>query len=176
MLYFVVLVSVVSLLLSGRKSYAADRINVGYIDIKGEKGVLGLPKKNAIAVATLATWLAGHSYAGFDAVYTEVMEIPLQGSATEPSGVVGLGNDKDLKMTMGFKGAEGNFKISLPCPKINVEGGFVIRWGDERAFLPPVKATGELGDDGNTVCASLISAGTIPQGSTFQYGRLVKKG
>jgi len=157
-----------------RRGFAADRIQIGYADIKGESGSLGLPKEGTLSVAPLAAFLAAKSYAGFSNVYTEVVEVALQNPATIPTGVAGLGNDKDVKLTLGFQGAEGSFKISLPCPKINVEGGFVVRWGENRAFVPPVKADGEVGDDGNTVAAALISAGVLPAGAKFKYGRIIK--
>jgi len=173
---FAMSVFIMVMLFSGvRKCLAADRIQVGYKDIKGESGSLGLPKEGTINVSSLATFLTAKSYAGFSDVYAEVVETALQNPATQPSGVAGLGNDKDVKLTLGFQGAEGNFKISIPCPKINIEGGFVIRWGENRAFVPPVKAAGEVGDDGNTIATQLIAAGVLAAGTVFKYGRVVKQ-
>lgn len=148
--------------------------SVSYVDRKGEPGAIQFTQ-GTFSPTAFVTSFAPLSMVGFSA-YRTTDETPL----TNPPSVTTtslVNNDKDFKATLGFEGASGFFKISIPAPKINVEGGIVIRWGERRASVPPVKEVGEVGLDGTELAAMIatvcgLGAGTV----TFKYGRLIKKG
>jgi hypothetical protein len=143
------------------------------IDRKGERGIIALPD-GTFNQANFTTFISAKSHVGIDSYsQTTTTDFPLK---TDPSGVASMENDKDTKLTLGFQGAEGSIKISIPAPRINVEGGFVIRWGESRAYVPPVKVAGETGDDGESIATSIEGILGLTAGSLkFRYGRLVKK-
>lgn len=146
-------------------------VNVMYQDRKGEMGKVTITNTPTWHQVNFQTFFQAKSYAGLtkqsivaDTVFT----------APAAPGVDNIvNNDKDFKAVLGFEGAEGRFKFEMPCPKINVEGGFTIRWGQNRAFIPPVKADGETGDDGAAIQTAVRNF-TGDQTVKFKYGRLKK--
>jgi hypothetical protein len=148
-----------------------ETIRVKYIDRKGEKGSQLLKMRTAPPQSEIKA-LTAYSYCGTNE-YAKTIETKF----TEPQSV-GVGvlieNDKDFKAILGFEGASGFFRISWPAPKINIEGGFTVRWGSERAFIPPAKEGGETGDDGNTVAAKVA---TLTGDSTVKFvsGHIYKR-
>jgi hypothetical protein len=146
---------------------------VSYTDRKGEAGAIEFNIGTFDPDAFVSDFCP-MSYAGFTewrATTVEDLEDPPEVIATAL-----VNNDKDFKAILGFQGAEGHFKVSIPCPKINIEGGIIIRWGSERAFIPPVKVAGEIGNDGAELAAKMESIlGLDADSVKFVYGRLIKK-
>lgn len=141
------------------------------IDRKGE------PKSMALKAATAATEaqikaITALSYCGCDGYSEQVDTLFATAQAVGTSALVE--NDGDFKAILGFKGAEGNFKISWPAPKINIEAGFVVRWGSERAEIPAAKVTGETGLSGTEV-AALVATATGDTTVTFRSGHIYKR-
>jgi hypothetical protein len=146
-------------------------VTITYTDRKGEPGKMTINHTPTFVPATALTFLQAKSYAGFQK-YTSAT--PTSFTSPLAAGTDELvNNDKDFKAVLGFEGAEGKFKIEMPCPKINIEGGFVVRWGQNRAFIPPAKMTGETGDDGAALQASMRSI-TGDNTIVFKYGRIKK--
>jgi hypothetical protein len=146
-------------------------VTITYADRKGEPGKMTLNHTPTFAPAAALTFLQAKSYAGFQKYSTIVatdFTTPLAAGTDEL-----VNNDKDFKAVLGFEGAEGRFKIEIPCPKVNIEGGFVVRWGQNRAFIPPTKAVGETGDDGAALQTSLRGM-TGDNTILFKYGRIKK--
>lgn len=151
--------------------HSMKAIRIKYIDRKGEKGSMKLPVKDTEVEAEILA-VTALSYIGTDS-YTELIE----SNFTTPQEVgtsALVENDKDMKCLCTFKGASGYFKISWPAPKINIEAGFVIRWGENRAIVPPVKDAGETGNDGEAV-AALVATMTGDATVTFKSGHLHKR-
>jgi hypothetical protein len=146
-------------------------IRVRYIDRKGESGSMKLPVKDTEVEADIKAVLA-LSYVG-STTYTELIETDF--AAAQETGTDSLvENDKDFKAICTFKGASGYFKISWPAPKINIEAGFVVRWGGERAIIPVAKETEETGNDGTAV-AALVATLTGDSTVVFKSGHLYKR-
>lgn len=146
-------------------------IRVPYIDQKGEKGNMRLLCSDSFPQAAISAILA-LSYIGADEFNQTVTT-----ALTTPQAVVSgaeINNDRDFKILCSFKGASGYFKISWPAPKINIEGGFVVRFGEQRSFVPLTKQAGETGNDGADL-AALVQAMTGDATVTFSSGRLYKK-
>jgi hypothetical protein len=167
------LLALLAVLCAGSPAHAS--IVIPYADRKGEHGRITLNQATAFSDSDFLTFVTAKSYAGFEA-YSEVTETDFDPPKAIES-TVGIANDKDVKLVLGFEGAEGNFKIEIPCPKINISGGFVIRWGEKRAYVPPVKEAGETGDDGTTIAGQIATIlGQDADDVKFRYGRLTKKG
>lgn len=146
-------------------------IRVKYTDRKGENGSMKLPCKDTEVEAEILA-VTALSYIG-TASYTELIETDF--TTPQDVGVDSLTeNDKDFKAICTFKGASGYFRISWPAPKINIAAGFVVRWGEERAFIPPTKEVGETGLDGSEV-AALVATVTGDSTVTFKSGHLYKR-
>jgi hypothetical protein len=146
-------------------------IRVKYTDRKGESGSMKLPVKDTEVEAEILA-VTALSYIGSEG-YTELTETSFASPQSVGSSAL-VENDKDFKAICTFKGASGYFKISWPAPKINIEAGFVVRWGSERAVIPPVKETGETGNDGEAV-AALVATMTGDSTVTFKSGHLYKR-
>lgn len=145
--------------------------SVSYVDRKGEAGAVEFSQGTFNAANFVSTW-APLSYVGFSK-YRETTETALE----SPPAVIMtsiVNNDKDFKAILGFEGLEGFFKVSIPAPKINIEAGIIVRWGQNRAIIPPVKAAGEVGADGADLATKMMSV-TGLTGVKFVYGRLIKK-
>lgn len=147
----------------------AKDIRIQYIDRKGEKGSMQLPVKDTPVEAEIKAFTA-LSMIGWEE-YTETTTTTISSAQALDSTDV-VNNDKDFKCNLSFKGASGYVRISLPCPKINIEAGIVIRYGSERAFVPASKITGEVGNDGGEI-ATLLNTMT-GETYTFSSGRLKK--
>jgi hypothetical protein len=149
--------------------FIMKKIRILYIDRKGETGSFQLPVKDTEVEAEILA-LTSLSHIGTDG-YSEtvITEFAAPQSVNVTDDVE---NDRDFKCVCGFKGASGYFKISWPAPKINIEGGFVINWGTERAEVPAVSAA--TGNDGTEV-AALVATATGDSTVTFRYGRLSKR-
>lgn len=133
-------------------SMADNKVYVPYIDRKGEKGTMQLPRPESISEAALSAILSW-TYLGIDSyVVHDETDLTTPQAVTVNSLVE---NDKDMKCILGFEGAEGSFKISLPALKINVEGGIVIRWSQNKAYVPATKEVGEVGDSGAEIQAKV---------------------
>lgn len=144
-----------------------------YVDRKGEAGNLEFNQGTFNAV-NFVTYFAPLSYVGFT-TYNQVTTTDFVG-APATIGTALVNNDKDFKAILGFEGAEGHFKISIPAPKINIEGGIVIRWGQNRAIVPPIKTPEEVGVDGAGLSAIVAAfLGMTPSDVKFKYGRLIKR-
>lgn len=147
------------------------KTTVTYIDRKGEPGAIQF-SQGTFAPTFFVTNFCPLSYAGF-ADYHVTTETAL----TNPPAVgvdALVNNDKDFKAILGFEGLEGIIKISIPAPKINIEAGIIVRWGQNRAIIPPVKAVGEVGKDGADL-VNIIQGCTGLTGLKFKFGRLIKR-
>lgn len=146
-------------------------INVKYVDRKGEPGQMHLPCADTPVEANILAVLA-LSYIGADAYSQTVETAFVSPQAVDSTDLVE--NDRDFKCLCSFKGASGYFRISWPAPKINIEAGFVIRYGQNRAFVPPSADVGETGNDGTDV-AELVKTLTGDATVTFKSGRISKR-
>lgn len=147
----------------------AKKIQIIYIDRKGEAGSFQLPVKDTpVEAEVLAVTALSHiGTEGYnETLYTEFT------SAQAVDVTTDVNNDRDFKCICGFKGASGFFKISWPAPKINIAAGFIIKWGPERAYVP-VDDSVSTGNDGNDV-AALVATMTGDATVTFKWGRLQK--
>jgi hypothetical protein len=150
---------------------AEDKVYVPYIDRKGEKGTMQLPRPSSIVEAALLA-LTSYTYLGVDS-YVVHDETDL----ASPQAVVVnslVNNDKDFKCILGFEGAEGSFKISLPALKINIEGGICVRWSNNKAYVPATKEVGEVGDSGAEIQAK-VRTYTGDNTVVFVSGSLYKR-
>ena len=145
--------------------------SVSYVDRKGEAGAIEFSQGTFNPANFVTSW-APLSYVGYSkyriTTETELTDPPAVGTDAL------VNNDKDFKAILGFEGADGFFKISIPACKVNIEGGICIRWGQNRAIVPPVKDPGEVGADG-ALLVSKLQAVTGLTGLKFVYGRLLKK-
>jgi len=150
---------------------AQDKVYVPYIDRKGEKGSMQLPRPETITEASIKT-ITSMTYLGVDSwvVHDETDFATAQAVVTTSL----VNNDKDFKAILGFEGADGYFKISLPAVKINIEGGLCIRWSNNRAYVPATKELGELGNSGAEL-ETIVRAYTGDVTVTFVSGSLYKR-
>ena len=156
---------------SQKKEVIAMSASVSYVDRKGEAGAIEFTQGTFNPANFVTSW-APLSYVGYSNY-----RITTETALTNPPAVgtdALVNNDKDFKAILGFEGADGFFKISIPACKINIEGGLCIRWGESRAIVPPVKTPEEVGADGVALVAK-IQAVTGLSGVKFKYGRLIKK-
>jgi hypothetical protein len=145
--------------------------SVSYVDRKGEAGAVEFTQ-GTFSPTNFVTYWAPMSYVGFEK-FRETTETALTNPPAVGTDAL-VNNDKDFKAILGFEGADGFFKISIPACKINIEGGLCIRWGQNRAIVPPVKTPEEVGIDGVGL-VSRIQAVTGLTNVKFKYGRLIKK-
>lgn len=146
----------------------AKKIQILYVDRKGETGSFQIPVKDTPVEAEIKaiTALSHIGTEGYnETVYTEFAAAQAVDITTD------VNNDRDFKCICGFKGASGFFKISWPAPKINIAAGFVIHWGEERAYVPAESV--DIGNDGNAV-AALVATVTGDATVSFRWGRLQK--
>jgi hypothetical protein len=145
--------------------------NIMYVDRKGEPGKMSINHTPTFSGEAFKTFFEAKSYAGLTKHSSTVETAFVTPASPGIDNIVN--NDKDFKAILGFEGAEGKFKIEIPCPKINIEGGFVVRWGQNRAYIPPVKVPTETGDDGSAIQAAFRSI-TGDNTIVYKYGRLKK--
>ena len=146
----------------------AKKIQILYLDRKGESGSFQLPVKDTPVEAEIkaCTALSHIGTEGYnETVYTEFA------AAQSVDVTTDVNNDRDFKCICGFKGASGFFKVSWPAPKINIAAGFVIHWGAERAYVPAEST--DTGNDGNAV-AALVATMSGDSTVSFRWGRLQK--
>jgi hypothetical protein len=152
--------------LPNTKEVIAMSASVSYVDRKGEAGAIEFSQGTFNPANFVTSW-APLSYVGYSkyriTTETELTDPPAVGTDAL------VNNDKDFKAILGFEGADGFFKISIPACKVNIEGGICIRWGQN-----PVKDPGEVGADG-ALLVSKLQAVTGLTGLKFVYGRLLKK-
>jgi hypothetical protein len=147
------------------------KLRLKMMDRKGEPKSMAIRADEDVTEEALLA-IAELSYCGCDG-YVETTETVFE----EPQDVVVnalVENDGDFKAILGFKGAEGNFKISWPAPKINIEAGFIVRWGSERAEIPAAKVGEEVGNDGTDV-AALVATATGDETVVFRSGHIYKR-
>jgi len=153
----------------------AEKVNVRYIDVKGEKGRVSLPDFATFAEALWLSGLGSLSQVGWQA--SAQVETTAFAAPTDPGSSALVSNDKDFKAILNFKYTTigANFRIIIPAPKINIEGGIIFRRRESKQYVPPVKLAGETGQDGTelaVVAATTLglTAGTVK----FSSGSLVK--
>jgi len=150
---------------------AEDKVYVPYVDRKGEKGTMQLPRPATITEAALLA-ITSYTYLGIDS-YVVHDETDLTAAQAVVVNAL-VNNDKDFKCILGFEGAEGSFKISLPAVKVNIEGGICVRWSNNKAYVPATKEVGEIGDSGAEIQAK-IRTYTGDNTATFVSGSLYKR-
>lgn len=152
-------------------------VTIPYVDRKGEKGNMKvrLESPTSFAPTTFTADILSLSQVGASS-YVIATETDF---ATPQAAGVGtdMSNDKDVKAVLLFDwpDVDAHIRLSIPAPKINVEAGIVIRWGNKEAFVPPTKEVGEIGHDGNQIATSLATAVGATGGLTFLSGALLKR-
>lgn len=125
-----------------------------YIDYSGEKGKMRI---NGVLVApsTFETAVVPLSYCGFTervALEQTALTVKLAPDGDETI----FEADKDVKCILIFKDTADNnsiVRIAIPAPKVNVASGIVKRKTGDRAMVPMLKNTGEVGNDGTELAA-----------------------
>jgi len=140
-------------------------------DRKGEAVQMGFKAKTAASEAELKA-ISALSYMGCTG-YTLVTETVFSSAQAVTVNAL-VENDQDFKAILTFKGIEGNFKVVWPCPKINIEGGIIVRWGTDQAQVPMTKISGEEGLDGSEI-AALVATATGDATVIFKSGHLYKR-
>jgi hypothetical protein len=150
-------------------------VTIPYVDRKTEKGVMKLrvASSDDFDEAAFTTNIASISQCAFSE-YDFIVE----NEFTTPQAVgagTDMSNDKDVKAVMLFDwpDIDAHIRVSIPAPKINIEAGLVVRWGQNKAFIPKTKAVGEVGKDGDTVATQLATA-LGATGLEFLSGSLLK--
>lgn len=130
--------------------------SVLYVDPKGEAGHMSFKTDDSVSLdeTGLKAFLDGKSNVSFTG-FNETIE----NNFVTPTvaGAVGIFGDKDLKANLVFDWPERNvsLRVSIPAPVINIDAGIVVRWGQDKAFVPPVKLSNEVGKSGGTIASEL---------------------
>lgn len=148
-----------------------------YTDPKGESGHMAVKTADAVTLneTDVKAFLDGKSNVSFTG-FNEIIETVF--STPTVAGAVGIMGDKDLKCNLIFDWPSRNasLRMSIPAPVINIDAGIVIRWGQNKAFVPPVKESAELGKSGNEIATELSTLLTGATGNiVFKSGSLTKR-